>query len=164
MTSIGYNVFDGCKNLTNVYYYGSGEEWDQIAIDSGNYLLTNGTIHFLPNMDILSEKYRINSITIKDMSGKALEEIPNETFLATVSITNVNADKDTVVILAQYSSMGVFKGLMYVNMEDVPVGSTVKLTLPIDNTNGNVEKLKSFCWDSFASMEPLGNAAVFPVE
>ena len=108
--------------------------------------------------------YRINEITIKDMSGNSLQAIPTGTFLATVSFTNISSSADTVIVLAQYSDTGAFKGLMYVQTEDVPTGSTIKLSIPVDNSKGDVAKLKAFCWDSFGSMTPLGNSASFPAE
>lgn len=108
--------------------------------------------------------YRINSVTIKDMSGSELASIPTGTFLATVSFTNVSSNADTVIILAQYTDAGAFKGLMYIQTEDVPTGSTIKLSIPVDNSNGDVAKLKAFCWESFASLTPMGNSASFPAE
>ena len=105
--------------------------------------------------------YKINSITVKDMSNNELSAIPEETFLATVSFTNVSSSTDTVIVLAQYSSSGEFKGLMYVNTEDVPVGATMKLTLPVDNTKGDIDVLKAFCWESFETMLPMGKAVTF---
>lgn len=108
--------------------------------------------------------YRINSVTIKDMSGNELSAIPTGTFLATVSFTNVSSSADTVIILAQYTDAGAFKGLMYIQTEDVPTGSTIKLSIPVDNSNGDVAKLKAFCWESVGSLTPMGNSASFPVE
>lgn len=108
--------------------------------------------------------YRINEITIKDMSGNSLQAIPTGTFLATVSFTNVSSSADTVIILAQYTDAGAFKGLMYVQTEDVPTGSTIKLSIPVDNSKGDVAKLKAFCWESFGSLTPMGNSVSFPAE
>lgn len=52
--SISYNVFDGsasltgngCENLTDVYYSGTEEQWNQIEILDGNDNLLNATIHY----------------------------------------------------------------------------------------------------------------------
>ena len=46
VTSIGSSAFGYCSVLTDVYYTGSEEEWNKITIDSGNYYLTDATIHF----------------------------------------------------------------------------------------------------------------------
>lgn len=111
-----------------------------------------------------SQEYQINSITIKDVSGNVLSSIPTGAFLATVSFTNVSSSEDTVIILAQYTNAGAFKGLMYIQTEDVPTGSTIKLSIPVDNSKGDVAKLKAFCWESFGSLTPMGNSASFPIE
>ena len=39
LTHIGQNVFDLCTRLTTVYYGGTAEEWAQITISDGNYIL-----------------------------------------------------------------------------------------------------------------------------
>jgi len=106
--------------------------------------------------------YRINSITINDMLGKELATIPMGTFLATISFTNVGSSTGTVIVLAKYTDDGAFKGLMYIQAEDVPTGSTINLSIPVDNTNGDVSKLKAFCWASFSSLTPIGNSVAFP--
>lgn len=108
--------------------------------------------------------YRINAITIKDMAGNGLQEIPRGTFLATVSFTNVSAASDAVIVLARYTETGAFEGLMHIQTEDVPKGSTIKLSIPVDNEKGDGAKLKAFCWDSSGALKPMGNTAAFPAE
>ena len=109
-------------------------------------------------------EYRMNEITLKDMTGNNLQTIPTGTFLATVSFTNVSSSTDAVIILAQYTDAGEFKGLMYIQTEDVPIGSTIKLSIPVDNSKGDVARLKAFCWESFTSLAPMGNSVSFPAE
>ena len=46
VTSIGEGAFYYCSALKDVYYTGNEEEWQAIAIDSGNSALTNATIHY----------------------------------------------------------------------------------------------------------------------
>ena len=46
VTSIWGGAFCDCDSLTNVYYTGTEEEWATITIYSGNYDLTNATIHY----------------------------------------------------------------------------------------------------------------------
>ena len=110
------------------------------------------------------QEYQINSITIKDISGNELKGIPDGNFLATISITNISSGSDTMVVLAKYNDKGAFEGLIYVSAEDMPIGSTIKLTLPIDNKNGDIAKLKAFSWASFNSLTPMGNSVSFPAE
>ena len=149
---------DGSGNNFYISYNLTAGETYYIAAKVYN---GSGTFTFVVEEPV---DYRINEIAIKDMSGNSLQAIPTGTFLTTVSFTNVSSSEDTVIVLAQYTDVGAFKGLMYIQTEDVPTGSTIKLSIPVDNSNGDVAKLKAFCWDSFGSMIPLGNSASFPTE
>ncbi|MBR2476991.1 MAG: leucine-rich repeat domain-containing protein [Clostridia bacterium] len=157
VTSIGDRAFYACSYLKDVYYTGTEEDWGAISIGSDNERLTNATIHFI-------KKYNINEITIKDMSGNSLQEIPIGMFLTTISFTNVNSGKDTIIALAQYTGDNTFKGIMYIQTEDVPTGSTIKLSIPVDNSSGDITTLKAFCWESFGSMIPMSNSVSFPAQ
>ncbi len=161
VTSIGGCAFSECSSLTDIYYTGTEEDWGKITIGYSNAPLSNATIHFVQNTQ---EEYHINSITIMDMSGNSLEEIPTGTFLATVSFTNVSASEDAMIVLAQYTESDVFKGLMYVKTKSVPSGSTIELSIPVDNSAGDVTKLKAFCWESIGSLVPMGNSVSFPAK
>lgn len=108
--------------------------------------------------------YKIDSITLTDTSGKDLSSIPTGTFLATISITNISSSNDAVVVLAQYSSNNVFKGMVYANTKGIIIGNTKELTLPVDNSSGDIVELKALCWDSLTSMDNLGTPVVFPAE
>ena len=46
MTSIGKEAFSDCANLSDVYYAGTEEEWNAMAIREDNDPLINATIHF----------------------------------------------------------------------------------------------------------------------
>ena len=46
LTEIGYCAFNGATALTDVYYAGTREQWDRIAIDSDNDPLFSAAIHF----------------------------------------------------------------------------------------------------------------------
>ena len=151
-----YNNNSGEANNFFISYNLTAEETYYIAVKVYD---GSGTFTFVVEEPV---DYKINEITIKDMSGNSLYQIPQGKFLATVSFTNVSSSADTVIILAQYTESGAFKGLMYIQTEDVPTGSTIKLSIPVDNTSGDIAKLKAFCWASFSSMTPLGNAVSFP--
>lgn len=43
---IGGGAFGGCENLTDVWYAGTEEQWNEISIDWGNDALWNAEIHF----------------------------------------------------------------------------------------------------------------------
>ena len=46
VTSIGSYAFYGCGKLRHVYYGGSDLQWKEIQIESGNWSLTDATIHY----------------------------------------------------------------------------------------------------------------------
>ena len=46
VTSIGCAAFGGYNSLSDVYYSGSDNEWNNISIADGNYDLLNATIHY----------------------------------------------------------------------------------------------------------------------
>ena len=109
----------------------------------------------------LSDEYRINSITVRDNDGAVLSEIPAGTCLATVSITNLASEGNTLVFLSAYTSAGQYQGMMWVSVEDLPVGATIKVTLPVDNSNGKIANIKAFTVASFSNLTPLGEAVSF---
>ena len=53
---------------------------------------------------------------------------------------------------------------MYIQTEEIPIGSTIKLSIPVDNTSGDVAELKAFCWESFGVITPMGNSVSFPTK
>ena len=136
---------------------GTESKWKDIAINSGNDPLINAEIVY---MEV--PPYRINSITLSDNAGNELTAIPENSFLATVSFTNVKSNENAVIVLAQYTKTGAFKNVIYVYTEDMPVGTTMKYKVPIDNKSGDIAYLKAFCWESFTSMTPVGDAVTYP--
>ena len=110
------------------------------------------------------EEYYIGVLTIRDANGTALTTIPSGSFLVTVPIMKQTGDNDAMVLLASYTAAGQYRGLMYVTMEDVPVGGIIKITLPVDNAKGDIARLKAFAIPSFSDLTPLGPASVFPAE
>lgn len=46
VTSIEYGAFSGCTSLTDVYYTGTEEQWNEINIEGDNEALLNATIHY----------------------------------------------------------------------------------------------------------------------
>ncbi len=54
-TNIGQGAFGTCSNLTDVYYQGTEEEWQNIYISSANNCLDNAVIHY--NSDAYDSDY-----------------------------------------------------------------------------------------------------------
>ncbi len=55
VTSIGFGAFCDCSALTDVYYGGTREAWEAIAIDGSNEELLNAELHFAPSLAITAE-------------------------------------------------------------------------------------------------------------
>ena len=106
--------------------------------------------------------YAIGTLIVRSDEGTELTAIPAGGFLVTVPVTKTAGEGDCLVFLAAYGESGQFRGLMYVQLEDVPEGATVKVTLPVKNADGGIASLKAFCVASFADLTPLGEAAAFP--
>lgn len=47
VVQISNRVFQNCRSLRDVYYYGNQDSWNSINIHYGNEALTNATIHFI---------------------------------------------------------------------------------------------------------------------
>lgn len=106
--------------------------------------------------------YEIGQLSIRNTGGTELTAIPTGSFLVTIPITKQNDGEDAMVFLASYTARGQFNGLIYVAMKNVSLGGTVEVTLPVDNTMGDIASLKAFAVASFSNMSPLGPASVFP--
>ena len=46
VTSIGSSAFYGCDSLTDIYYGGSEEQWNQITVKGSNDPLFSAAIHY----------------------------------------------------------------------------------------------------------------------
>ena len=58
VANIGSSTFYNCSSLTDVYYSGTQEQWDEISIGTNNECLLNATIHFNNNStDVPSQDY-----------------------------------------------------------------------------------------------------------
>ncbi len=108
ITSIGYCAFAGCTNLSDVYYSGTEEQWNDIIIDaSGNEALADAEKHFqayVPGSyknyqyNILSDntieitKYTGSSTTADipaQIDGKKVTSIGNEAFRNCTALRSV---------------------------------------------------------------------------
>ncbi len=109
-----------------------------------------------------AEEYRLNSITIQDSSGSPLTSFPRGSFFASLSLTNLASDGSTMVLVASYTASGQFKDMMCVSVESLPIGATIRVSLLVDNSDGQIAALKAFPVASFANMQPIGNVMCFP--
>ncbi|MBQ9492119.1 MAG: leucine-rich repeat domain-containing protein [Oscillibacter sp.] len=152
------NAFLECAALKNVYFTGSESLWKDITINDGNQPLENAKINFDTSVEAT---YRINALSISDTDGNPLTAIPGGSFLVTLSVTNRASGATPIVFLASYDVQGQYQGLMYVTLRE-PVGGTVEVTLPVDNSGGKIARFKAFAVKSFAGMEMAGDPVSFP--
>ncbi len=111
LKSVLHDAFNGCVNLTDVYYDGTAEEWAKVSIGDRNEPLVNAVKHcYVPpveppvveptvefeyengNTGIIITKYTgtATDVTIPDtINGIAVTEIGEGAFKANETITNV---------------------------------------------------------------------------
>ncbi len=57
LVNVGMGAFDGCAALTDVYFGGTEEEWNDVVKSGKNDALTNATVHFnTPMLSVTAEK------------------------------------------------------------------------------------------------------------
>ena len=104
-------------------------------------------------------EYRIGTLIIRDTNGEQLSAIPSGPFLVTVPITKQTGGGDVMVFLAAYGADGRYRGLLYVELEDVPVGTTLRASLFVNNSDGGIARLKAFPVVSFDHLIPIGSVS-----
>lgn len=103
-------------------------------------------------------EYRINGITLRDSAYQSISAIPRGTFYAEVSVTNLYAEAMDTLVLATYDSSGKMLGMsfLYANPQ---IGQTFVLGTGIDNSKGEVAKIKAFMLPMLGGLTPLAESA-----
>ena len=105
--------------------------------------------------------YRLEAIAVTSSAGEKLQELRAEELLVTVAVKHTKESGGAVVMLAQYDAEGRYQGLLWLTLDEVPVGAAIKVTLPVDNRSGKIANLKAFVVGSVLSPVPMGNAVSF---
>mgnify|MGYP004721361277 CR=1 FL=1 len=105
--------------------------------------------------------YRLEAIAVTSSAGEKLQELRAEELLVTVAVKHTQESGGAVVMLAQYDTEGRYQGLLWLTLDEVPVGAAIKVTLPVDNRSGKIANLKAFVVSSVLSPVPMGNAVSF---
>ena len=105
--------------------------------------------------------YRLEAIAVTSSAGEKLQELRAEELLVTVAVKHTQESGGAVVMLAQYDAEGRYQGLLWLTLDEVPVGAAIKVTLPVDNRSGKIANLKAFVVSSVLSPVPMGNAVSF---
>ena len=105
--------------------------------------------------------YRLEALAVMSSAGEQLQELRAEELLVTVAVKHTQESGGAVVMLAQYDAEGRYQGLLWLTLDEVPVGAAIKVTLPVDNRSGKIANLKAFVVGSVLSPVPMGNAVSF---
>ena len=135
LTSIDRYSFKRCSQLTDIYYAGSEEDWDQISINSDNDSLANATIHYN-----CSDKSVIQSVSCNYENNKI-----------TAQITFSYIKQAGTLVAAVYNNGKL------VTVKDKPASvNELQHTIEIDADESCIGcEVKVFCWENYSSLKPL---------
>jgi len=101
-------------------------------------------------------EFELRSPIIRDLTGKALDEIPDEAFMVSVPVAANKADSSALILIAAYDKTGRMVEFMYAGVSGLNEGATVTVTLPVRNAKGNISEIRAFPVSSLGDM--LGTA------
>ena len=108
-----------------------------------------------------TEDFRLEGISVRTAAGKELQELPQGSLLVTVAVRHLNESSSGTILLAQYDSLGRYRGLMWLTLDEMPQGMTLRVTLPVDNSSGEIANLKVFVVEDLTSPLPVGTPVSF---
>ena len=156
---IGRRAFNNCNDLTDVYFEGTEEEWNEIDINStGNSALLNANIHFA--------KVTKYTVIFKDYNGTVLSTqsiAKGEGATAPVNperagytfkgwdkdFTNITADL-TITALYEEITTEYTEPTIVVSNVTANAGDTVEVTVEIKNNPGITSALLDAIYDDSA--------------
>ena len=108
-----------------------------------------------------NEDFRLEGISVRTAAGEELQELPQESLLVTVAVKHLKESGSGTILLAQYDSLGRYRGLMWLTLDEMPQGMTLRVTLPVDNSGGEIANLKVFVVEDLTSPLPVGTPVSF---
>ena len=145
VTGISASVFDHCNSLKDIYYYGTAEQFDGIAIASGNEPLYSAVLHtgFLSGNCGKNAIWILDNSTLNilgngtmDMRYYSKNEISSNTLLPKEAVIQGDSGYDywgfhaaqieTVIINKGITSIAHGSFLNHVNLTDVVLPSTLR--------------------------------------
>lgn len=108
-----------------------------------------------------TEDFRLEGLSVRTAAGEELQELPQGSLLVTVAVRHLNESGSGTILLAQYDSLGRYRGLMWLTLDEMPQGMTLRVTLPVDNSSGEIANLKVFVVEDLTSPAPLGTPVSF---
>ena len=107
-----------------------------------------------------TEDFRLEGLSVRT-AGEELQELPQGSLLVTVAVRHLNESGSGTILLAQYDSQGRYRGLMWLTLDEMPQGMTLRVTLPVDNSSGEIANLKVFVVEDLTSPLPVGTPVSF---
>lgn len=108
-----------------------------------------------------TEDFRLEGLSVRTAAGETLQELPAESLLVTVAVRHLNESGSGTILLAQYDSQGRYRGLMWLTLDEMPQGMALRVTLPVDNSSGEIANLKVFVVEDLTSPLPVGTPVSF---
>lgn len=108
-----------------------------------------------------NEDFRLEGLSVRTAAGETLQELPAESLLVTVAVKHLKETGSGTILLAQYDSLGRYRGLMWLTLDEMPQGMTLRVTLPVDNSGGEIASLKVFVVEDLTSPLPVGTPVSF---
>ena len=108
-----------------------------------------------------TEDFRLEGLSVRTAAGEELQELPQGSLLVTVAVRHLNENGSGTILLAQYDSLGRYRGLMWLTLDEMPQGMTLRVTLPVDNSSGEIANLKVFVVEDLTSPLPVGTPVSF---
>lgn len=108
-----------------------------------------------------TEDFRLEGLSVRTAAGEELQELPQGSLLVTVAVQHLNESGSGTILLAQYDALGRYRGLMWLTLDEMPQGMTLRVTLPVDNSSGEIANLKVFVVEDLTSPLPVGTPVSF---
>lgn len=148
----------------------AGYQLDGIYVDGtlieGNTFTVTGNHEVSAKFSLLpvyggTDEYRLEGITVTTAAGEKVQELRAGELLVSIAVRHVKESSGAVVMLAQYDAEGRYQGLLWLTLDEMPLDMALKVTLPVDNSDGKIANLKAFVVSSILSPVPMGNAVSF---
>jgi len=107
------------------------------------------------------DEFLLGAIVLRDGDGNALDAIPETGFTATVPVTASEGAGDMLLMIAAYDDDGKMVELLCAAAEDLPEGSTIKLTMYFKNAGGRIAEVRAYPVSSAAGFYLLGGASSY---
>lgn len=138
---------------------------DGVAIEGNTFTVTGNHVvsALFTKLPVTggTQDYRLEGITVQTAEGVKLQELTAGKLLVSVSVRHLQGTEGATILLAQYDAQGRYQGLLWLTLDEMPLDMALKVTLPVDNSDGKIVHLKAFVVDSLLSAVPVGSAVSF---